>query len=203
MHRIIASVVVLMIALGGWETVTAQEATHPSSPVASPAADLTGVAPLPLTGERLAAFEAYVAEILAAAEVPGAAVAVVQGGQVTYAQGFGVKELGTDAPVTPDTLMQVGSTQKSMTSLLAASLVDAGRLRWDTRLVDLLPGFATGDPALTERLTVADAFCACSGLPRRDLELVFNSAPSAWTARPSPSTRCGPATTTRRRTHGT
>ena len=68
MPRLVASAVVaLVLAVSGWATVTAQDASPVPSPVASSAADLAGVAPLPLTGERLAAFEAYVAEILVAA----------------------------------------------------------------------------------------------------------------------------------------
>ena len=133
-------------------------------PPATPAAtsqtqavpDLTGVTPLPLTGERLATFEAYIAAKLAEIHVPGAAVAVVQGGEVAFLQGFGVRELGRPAPVTPDTLLRIGSVTKSFSSLLAATLVDAGRLSWETPLVDLLPDFAVSDPALTERLTVRD-----------------------------------------------
>ena len=150
--------------------VVAQEATPGQATLTGP----VGIAPQELTSEHLAELEAYIVDLLAATAVPGAAVAVVQNGEVVYQQGFGVRTLGEDNPVTPDTLMLVGSTQKSMTSLLAATLVDAGSLEWDSRLVDLLPGFATADPELTRRLTVADAFCACSGLPRRDLELVFN-----------------------------
>jgi CubicO group peptidase (beta-lactamase class C family) len=150
--------------------VGAQEATPGQATPAIPA----GVAPQELTSEQLTELEAYIADLLAATAVPGAAVAVVQNGEVVYQEGFGVRALGDNHPVTPDTLMLVGSTQKSMTSMLAATLVDAGDLQWDSRLVDLLSGFATADPELTRRLTVADAFCACSGLPRRDLELVFN-----------------------------
>ena len=123
------------------------------------------MAPLPLTGERLATFEAYVAATLAEIHVPGAAVAVVQGGAVAFLQGFGVRELGRPAPVTADTLLRIGSVTKSFSSLLAATLVDAGRLTWETPLVDLLPTFAVADPDLTPRLTVRDAFCACTGLP--------------------------------------
>ena len=52
--------------------------------------------------------------------------------------------------------------------------VDAGWLSWDTPMVDLLPEFAVSDPSLTPKLTVADAFCACTGLPRHDAELIFN-----------------------------
>lgn len=150
------------------------------TPVAEPSAhvtpDLSGVTPFPLTGERLATFEAYIGTALAEAGVPGAAVAVVQGGEVAFLQGFGVRELGRPAPVTADTMLRIGSVTKSFSSLLSAIMVDTGRITWDTPLVNLLPEFAVADPALTPMLTVADAFCACTGLPRRDLEFMFPAA---------------------------
>jgi CubicO group peptidase (beta-lactamase class C family) len=151
------------------KAMSAQEAT----PAAAPLPDLTGVMPLPLTGEHLAAFESYVAETLAELGVPGVAVGVVQGDEVAFLQGFGVCEMGRPEPVTADTLLRIGSVTKSFSSLLAATLVDSGQLTWDTPLIDLLPDFAVADADLTQRLTVADAFCACSGLPRRDLEFIF------------------------------
>jgi CubicO group peptidase (beta-lactamase class C family) len=151
----------------------AQDAKAAASPEAGVIPDLAEVAPLPVTGERLATFEAFVAAKLAELGVPGAAVAVVQGGEVAFLQGFGVREVGRPEPVTADTLLRIGSVTKSFSSLLAATLVDAGRLSWETPLVELLPTFAVADPALTPRLTVADAFCACTGLPRRDLEFMF------------------------------
>jgi CubicO group peptidase (beta-lactamase class C family) len=150
-------------------------ATPVATPQARAVADLTGVTPLPLTGERLATFEAYIATKLAEAGVPGAAVAVVQNGEVVFLQGFGVREIGQSAPVTPDTLLRIGSVTKSFSSLLTATLVDAGRLSWETPLVDLLPAFAVADPDLTPRLTARDAFCACTGLPRRDLEFIISA----------------------------
>ena len=149
---------------------------HAETPTVS-RSDLTGATPLPLTGKRRAAFEAYIADALYRFDVPGAAVAVVQNGDVVYLNGFGVKEVGSTRPVTPDTLMMIGSITKSMTTMMAASLVDAGRLAWDTRLVDLLPQFAVGDPALTNRLTIRDAFCNCSGVPGLNIESYFKSGP--------------------------
>jgi CubicO group peptidase (beta-lactamase class C family) len=137
--------------------------------------NLAGAAPLPLTGERRAAFEAYLADALYRFGVPGAAVAVVQNGDVVYLDGFGVAEAGGTRPVTPDTMMMIGSITKPMTTMLAASLVDDGRLAWETRLVDLLPEFAVGDPALTRRLTVRDAFCNCSGVPGLNMQSYFES----------------------------
>jgi CubicO group peptidase (beta-lactamase class C family) len=138
-------------------------------------ADLTGVVPLKLTDDRRSAFEGHVSRAIRNFGVPGEAVAVIQGGEVRCLRGFGVKELDGNQPVTPDTLLMIGSVTKPMTTMLAAALVDDGRLSWDTRLIDLLSRFAAGDRSLTERLTVRDAFCNCSGLPGRDLERYFKS----------------------------
>src|SRR5688572_23798164 len=77
-------------------------ATTTLSPVAAQATatatpsmvDLRGVAPLPLTGDRAGAFEAYVTDALERYGVPGASVAVVQDGEVVYLRGFGVREQG-------------------------------------------------------------------------------------------------------------
>lgn len=103
---------------------------------------------MPLTGKRRAAFEAYVGDALHRFDVPGAAVAVVENGKVVYLNGFGVKQADGTQPVTPDTMMMIGSMTKSMSTMLAASLVDDGRIAWETSLIDLLPEFAVGDPAL-------------------------------------------------------
>ena len=132
------------------------------------AVGLTGVAPLQLTGDRRSAFEGYLSKAITRFGMPGAAVAVIQGGEVAYLRGFGIKELGGTEPVTPDTLLMIGSITKPMTTMLAAALVDDGHLGWNTRLVDMLPRFAA-DRTMTERLTVRDAFCNCSGLPGPDL----------------------------------
>jgi CubicO group peptidase (beta-lactamase class C family) len=146
-----------------------------AQPASTPDAVLTGAEPLPLTGERRAAFEAYIAEAIQRFHVPGAAVAVVENGAVVYLNGFGVREIGSTRPVTPDTMMMIGSITKSMTTMLAASLVDEGKLAWDTPLVDLLPDFSVGDAGLTGRLTVRDAFCNCSGVPALNIQSSFES----------------------------
>ena len=154
----------------------AQVATPGPVTAAQPLADLAGVEPMPLTGDRRAEFEAYITEMLATTMVPGAAVAVVQNGEVVYHQGFGVRELGGSDPVTPETLMMIGSITKPMTATMAATVVDDGELTWATPVVELLPEFAVADPALTQRLSVRNAFCACTGLPQRDPEFLFTSA---------------------------
>lgn len=115
-----------------------------------------------------------VPRMMAMAGVPGAVMAVVQGGEVVYLEAFGVRTQGTDDPMRTDTAMMIGSSGKSLTTLMMATLVDDGSMRWDTPVVELLPTFAVADPQITRTLTIRDMVCACTGVPRRDLELLFN-----------------------------
>ena len=39
----------------------------------------------------------------------------------------------------------------------------------------VLPGFAVADPELSGTITVQNLVCACSGVPRRDMEFLFNA----------------------------
>lgn len=56
--------------------------------------------------------------------IPGSAVAFVQDGQIVYSAGFGVRNIATGDPVTPETLFRPGSTLKSATAMLIAMLID-------------------------------------------------------------------------------
>ncbi len=176
---LVCSLAVSPAALSQIETPATNPAAASATPAASPVAgaipDLSGVTPLPLEGQRRADFAAFMAQTMTECTVPGASVAVVQNGAVVYLQGFGVREHGRPDPVTPDTLMRIGSVTKSVTTTMAGTLVDDGLVDWTTPVVTLLPGLALPDSALTARLTLDDLFSAASGLPRRDLEFIFEA----------------------------
>lgn len=127
----------------------------------------------PWTDDMSAALTDYMEEWMPKLEVPGAALAVVQDGQIVYVQGFG-KTDEDGGVVNPDTNFVIASMTKSMTTLLMAQSVDAGLFQWDTPVTEVLPSFAVADPEITQTITMQDLVCACSGVPRRDLELVFN-----------------------------
>lgn len=135
--------------------------------------DLSGAKPLPLDRERTEALATFINEAMAACPVPGASVGVVQDGAVVFLEGFGVRAQGGTSAVSPDTLMRIGSATKPVTTTLAAALVDDGLVRWDTPAVDLLPGFTLSEPARANNITLANLFSASTGLPRRDLEFIF------------------------------
>jgi CubicO group peptidase (beta-lactamase class C family) len=131
-----------------------------------------------LTDEVLAEFTAYFEGAMERWHIPGAAVAVVQDGQIVYAEGFGVRELGKDDPVTPDTVFVMGSMTKSVSDMMVASLVDEGFLEWDTPAVEIWPDFRLSDPDATSSVTVRDLLSMRAGL-REDGALWRGTALSA------------------------
>jgi CubicO group peptidase (beta-lactamase class C family) len=137
--------------------------------------DLADATPKPFDDTIKGELEAFITANLEPSKIPGAVVAVVQNGEVVYEGAFGVKELGKDDPMTYDTSMKIGSTGKSLTTMMMGTLVDDGVMTWDTPAQEILPGFAVKDPELSKTITVRNLVCACTGVPRRDSELIFNA----------------------------
>jgi CubicO group peptidase (beta-lactamase class C family) len=133
----------------------------------------------PLDAARLAELETFIEDARVATRTPGAAIAIVQGGKVVYEKGLGVRQHGKPAKVTASTLFMIGSVGKSLTTLMIARLVEQGRLGWDTPVVDVLPSFALGSEATTRAATMRHTACACTGMPRQDLEMIFEGRATA------------------------
>jgi CubicO group peptidase (beta-lactamase class C family) len=149
-----------------------------SRTAASRGPDGADTAPMPrqLDAKLLAELDAYIDEAMQRYLIPGAAVAVIQDGQVVHLRGFGVRDAREAEAVGPDTLMMIGSTGKSMTTLMMATVVDDGLIAWDTRAIDVLPWFETSDPQITPQMTLEKLACNCSGAQRRDVELFFTAS---------------------------
>jgi CubicO group peptidase (beta-lactamase class C family) len=122
---------------------------------------------------RLAELSRYVETGRKELGIPGVGVGIVQDGKLVFAGGFGVRELGKATPVDADTLFMIASNTKALTTLLLAKLVGEGRLTWETPVTSLLPSFRLGDADTTRRVLVKHLICACTGLPRQDLEWLF------------------------------
>ena len=118
----------------------------------------------PLLAAPPPGFDAHVEQVLQAAGTPGLAVAIVEDGQVTLARGYGVRQLGKPDKVDADTIFMIGSTGKAFTTAALATLVDAGKLGWDDKVIDHLPGFQMYDPWVTREMTVRDLLVHRSGL---------------------------------------
>jgi CubicO group peptidase (beta-lactamase class C family) len=105
--------------------------------------------------------------------IPGVALGIVQDGKVAFAGGFGVRTLGKPQRVDADTLFMIASNTKALTTLLMAKLVADHRLTWETPVTSLLPTFRLGDAETTSQVLVKHLICACTGMPRQDMEWLF------------------------------
>lgn len=130
----------------------------------------TGRPAHPLDERRLAILKDFVASGMKLLDTPGVGLAFIDGGKTVWAGGLGVKELGKPAPVDADTLFIAASNTKALTTLLLAELVDEGKLRWDEPVTEAFPSFKLGNEATTKQVLVRHLVCACTGMPRQDLE---------------------------------
>jgi CubicO group peptidase (beta-lactamase class C family) len=125
----------------------------------------------------LRAFDAYVEQAVRDWRVPGLAIAVVKDDAVVFAKGYGVLEVGKPERVTEHTRFAIGSTTKAMTSAAIGMLVDEGKLRFDDRVIDIIPELVLYDPYATRELTIRDLLTHRSGLGGTDLLWAFGEMP--------------------------
>ncbi|HEU5219081.1 MAG TPA: serine hydrolase domain-containing protein, partial [Gemmatimonadales bacterium] len=117
----------------------------------------------------IAVLDQYIAKAARDWHVPALAVAVVKDDSVVLARGYGVLEIGKPVRADEHTRFAIGSTTKAMTSAALGMLVDEKKIRWDDKVIDLLPDFRLYDPYVTRELTIRDLLTHRSGLPGTDL----------------------------------
>jgi len=79
---------------------------------------------------------------IATGKLPGAVVLIQQHGKPVYLKCFGVRDVVTNIPMTPDTIFALHSMTKPITSLAAMMLIDAGKLSLSDPVSKFVPGFA-------------------------------------------------------------
>jgi CubicO group peptidase (beta-lactamase class C family) len=126
-----------------------------------------------LDAARIAKLTKFIEDGERATGVPGVSLGLIQDGKVVFSGGVGVRELGGSTKVDGDTLYMIASNTKGLTTLLLAKLVDAGKITWKTPVTQLLPQFKLGNADTTRRVLVEHLICACTGLPRQDMEWLF------------------------------
>jgi len=128
---------------------------------------------LPLDAARIAQLTDFVKSSMKLLGIPGVGLALIDHDKVVFQGGFGERELGKPEKVDENTLFMAASNTKGMTTLLLAELVDERKLRWDEPVVQVYPPFKLGDADTTKKVLVENLICACTGLPRQDLEWLF------------------------------
>lgn len=120
-----------------WSVAAVVLVLRPGTAVAAPSA------------AGLARISAFFDNEVAAGKIPGAVVLIQQHGHPVYLKCFGVRDVATKRPMTPDTLFALHSMTKPITSVAAMMLVDAGKMALDDPIAKYIPSFGGAQVGVT------------------------------------------------------
>ncbi|MES2129567.1 MAG: serine hydrolase domain-containing protein [Pseudomonadota bacterium] len=98
------------------------------------------------TPQSIQELDQALARIFREQGIPGASLAIVEGGQVVFTKGYGVSDTAAKTPVTPATVFRAGSISKSLTGIAIMTAVEAGHLTLNGKVADLAPDVKFNNP---------------------------------------------------------
>ena len=119
-------------------------------------------------------FEKFLVDAMSDLNIPGMNIGITQNGKVVYQKGFGETKANSGKAVNKDTLFMIGSTTKPLTTLLMSKLIHDGRLKWEDPISKNLKGWSLKDKKVSKSFLMKHTACACTGMPRRDLDFIFD-----------------------------
>lgn len=96
--------------------------------------------------------------------VPGIAIAVVKDDRVVHMKGYGVRSISTGEKTDEHTLFAIASNTKAFTVAALGILIDEGKLRWDTKVTDIIPEFRLYNSYVTKDFIIKDLLTHRSGM---------------------------------------
>jgi len=94
-----------------------------------------------LSSERLNWISATLKAHIEKGVIPGAVVLVARRGKITYFESFGMRDLETSSPMPKDTIFQIYSMSKPITSVAAMMLHEQGRFYLGDPVSKFIPEF--------------------------------------------------------------
>lgn len=98
----------------------------------------TGAAADTVPTPRNPAWDAEIERLMAAEDVKGLAVAVIEGDQITHVAAYGLRNVERALPLETDTIMYGASLTKAAFAYMVLQLVDEGRIDLDRPVADYL-----------------------------------------------------------------
>ena len=83
---------------------------------------------------------------------PGAVVGIFMDGRIIYSKGYGVANLDYDIPITPQSVLRIGSISKQFIAMCIAMLAEQGKLSFDDDIRTYLPEMPDYGNQITIRL---------------------------------------------------
>jgi CubicO group peptidase (beta-lactamase class C family) len=102
----------------------------------------------------------YVKTQMQERHIPGAAIAVVRNGKVVKAEGYGLASVEFNAPVTKETVFEIGSVTKQITATAIMLLAEEGKINLDERISKYL----SNAPESWKNVTVRNLLTHTSGI---------------------------------------
>jgi CubicO group peptidase (beta-lactamase class C family) len=112
------------------------------------------------------------APVRAKYDLPALAAAVVKGGTIIAAGAVGTRVYGMTIPVTINDRFHLGSDTKAMTATLAGVMVDAGKLRWDSTIGEVLGAEVPEMNPKLAAVTLEQLLSHSSGIPSDTDEII-------------------------------
>lgn len=109
-------------------------------------------------------FKQHFETVLAEQQIPGAAYAIVYKDKIISASGFGVREVGSTAPVDAYTVFRIASVSKTFAGGLASILASQGHFRWDEPVTRYLPDFSFKTRSYNNKLKIEHLLAQSTGV---------------------------------------
>jgi len=109
-------------------------------------------------------------------DLPAIAAAVVKKGEIVSYGAVGTRKFGSTIPVTINDRFHIGSDTKAMTALLAAIMVEEGKLTWHSTIAEVFPEIAGKMDPGVRKVTLEQLLSHTSGMvgDNEDLSNVTN-----------------------------
>lgn len=110
---------------------------------------------------RADSLDTFIKNEMAKRKIPGLSVAVLRGGKVVRAAGYGYANLELKTPASNETVYEIGSISKQFASEAVMLLVEEGKIGLDDPITKYLPANA---PDIWQKITVRNLLNHTSGL---------------------------------------
>ncbi|MDP9362017.1 MAG: beta-lactamase family protein [Acidobacteriota bacterium] len=112
-----------------------------------------------LPAEMRASIDKTATDILAKTGTPSASVAVVRDGKIVYTHAYGIANLETKTPASPQMRYSIGSISKQFTAAVLLMLAEEGKLSLDDKVIRWLPELTrAGDVTIRQILSMTSGY---------------------------------------------
>lgn len=175
------SLLICLAMIGALSTAGRAQTPPAETPPAAVADPLPRAQPedVGMSSPRLARIDEVLNADIQHGDIPGAVIAIARRGKLIYFKAFGFRDKAAGTPMTTDTIFNIASMTKPLTTVAALSLQEQGKLLIDDPVSEYLPGFIdskkvaienpgqtgiTGLIAANRAITIRDLLTHTSGM---------------------------------------